>query len=543
MTMTEASEQRHPAGELGRGGVRGGFDGIYRSPLGSVQVPKVTLGQHVLFSTPTPDSQPALVDAQSGEQMTYGELRAAALAGARGLVAHGVRPGDAVALVGHNQPSFVVALHAALLAGAAVAPLNPAHTVAELAKQMGQISPSVVICSEASADPSCTAARAAGVRGCLVLGSHPHLPSFNELPPPEGFVALPELDPETAVALLPFSSGTSGLPKPVMLTHRNLVANLEQTRKGWKLRPGEVLVAALPFFHAYGFTIVLHCGLLVGSTVVTMPRFDANAYLGLLARYRCTRAHIVPAIARKIASVSDGESFDLSSLKYVVCGGAPLEASTLAQAELRLGCKIRQGYGLTEASPGTHQVFDDDFAHAPPGCVGRLSPSTEARVVVPDTEIDVPPGSSGELLIRGPQVMQGYLSQPEASAKAKAGEWLRTGDLARIDEDGFLFIEDRLKDVIKCNGFQVSPSELEAIFHTHPEVMDVAVVGVPHEARGEAPRAFVRTSRPNMEAELVEFIASRVARYKTVSSVVHVDEIPRSAAGKVLRRDLRSMKL
>jgi acyl-CoA synthetase (AMP-forming)/AMP-acid ligase II len=515
---------------------------IYRSPLADIEIPDVTLGQHTVFSATTPDGQVALVDARTGTSMTYGDLRTAVVARARGLLARGVVPGDVIAIVGHNQPDFVVALHAALLAGAAVAPLNPTHTVAELTTQLVQTTARTLICAEAVADHASRAADAAGVADRLVLGRHSSLVSFDQVVAENSFGRLPSVDPRTAVALLAYSSGTSGFPKPVMLTHRNLVANLEQTSKAWKIGAEETIVAALPFFHAYGFTIVLHCGLLAGATIVAMPSFDTKEYVRLLARHRCKRAYIVPGMARQIARLPDSESVDLRALRYVLCGGSPLELSTQERAERRLGCRIRQGYGLTEASPGAYQVFEDGFETAPPNCVGYLSPSTEARIVTPDSESDVEWGAVGELLIRGPQVTPGYLHLPQATATIKTGEWLKTGDLVRLDANGYLYIEDRLKDLIKSSGYQVSPSELEAVLRTHPDVIDVAVIGVPHESRGEAPKAFVCASRCDMEAELLEYVASRVARYKQLGSVVHVKEIPRSTAGKVLRAELRNGK-
>ena len=340
--------------------------------------------------------------------------------------------------------------------------------------------------------------------------------------------------------MLPFSSGTTGAPKGVMLTHRNLVANLAQTRAGWKITRDDVLAAVLPFFHAYGFTIILNSGLLAGATVVTLPRFELDSYLRALAQHRVTRVYFAPPMVLALATAPDLGDHDLSALRYALCGAAPLDTGLSERAQKRLGCLIRQGYGMTEASPGTHQVFDEEFAATPPGCVGRLSAGTEARLVVPGTDEDVRPGEPGELLVRGPQVMAGYLNDPAATATTITGGWLHTGDLARVDGSGLFWIVDRLKEVIKYKGYQVAPAELEAVLLTHPLVADAAVIGVPHPEGGEAPKAFVVTAQPLEASELMDFVADRVAPYKKVRSVEFVDQIPRSPSGKVLRRVLKS---
>ena len=305
-------------------------------------------------------------------------------------------------------------------------------------------------------------------------------------------------------------------------------------------RPDDVQAAVLPFFHIYGFTIILDSGLLGGAKVVTLPRFELDEYLRTLAEHRITRAYFAPPMVLALANAPQVEDYDLSSLRFALCGAAPLDVAVTQRAERRLGCLIRQGYGMTEASPGTHQVFDDDFAVTPPGSVGRLSPNTQARVVRPGTDDDVADGETGELLIRGPQVMAGYLDAPEATAATIADGWLHTGDLVRVDDDGVFWIVDRLKELIKYKGYQVAPAELEAVLLTHPAVLDAAVVGVPHTEGGEAPKAFAVTAEPVTAEELMAFVAGRVAPYKKVREVEFVEQIPRSPTGKILRRLLKT---
>ncbi|MEU0466186.1 AMP-binding protein [Amycolatopsis sp. NPDC006131] len=507
---------------------------IHRSPLPDVEIPDVTLTEFVIGGAARFGDATALVDGRTGESLTYAELRSAVTAGAAGLAAHGVGPGDVVALMSHNQPSFVVALHAAIAAGAAVTPINPALTPGEIAKQLRLAGARLLIAAEPVVD------KALEVAGeVFVLGEHPRARSFTSLftdgPAPEL-----DLDPATSVAVLPFSSGTTGIPKGVRLTHRNLVANLAQTRAGWRIGPDDVQAAVLPFFHIYGFTIILNSGLLGGAKVVTLPRFELDEYLRTLAAHRVTRAYFAPPMVLALATAPHVEDHDLSSLRFALCGAAPLDVEVTERAERRLGCLIRQGYGMTEASPGTHQVFDDDFAETPPGSVGRLSPNTEARIVAPGTDSDVAPGETGELLIRGPQVMDGYLDDPAATAATITGGWLHTGDLVRVDDDGVFWVVDRLKELIKYKGYQVAPAELEAVLLTHPAVLDAAVVGVPHTEGGEAPKAFVVTGDTVGADELMAFVAERVAPYKKVREVEFVERIPKSPTGKILRRLLRT---
>jgi acyl-CoA synthetase (AMP-forming)/AMP-acid ligase II len=515
---------------------------IYRSPLPDVEIPDVTLTQYVIGRAAGFGDRVALADAQTGERVTYAELAAGTGAGAAGLAGLGVRPGDVVGLMSHNQPQFAVALHAAIAAGAAVTPLNPVLTPPELTKQLALAGATVLITSEQVADKALEVAAATKVEHVVVLGEHPGCRSFAELVAGGGAAPEFDVDPRTAVAMLPFSSGTTGIPKGVMLTHRNVVANLEQHRPGWRLGTDDVLAAVLPFFHIYGFTIILNSGLLAGSTVVTMPRFDLRGYLAALAEHRVTRAFFAPPMVLALANATETDEYDLSSLRYAFCGAAPLDVEIAERAEARLGCRIRQGYGMTEASPGTHQVYDDDFPNLPAGSIGRLAPNTEARLVAPGTDDDVEPGTPGELLIRGPQVMAGYLGNPEATAITVTDGWLHTGDLVRVDEDGVFWVVDRIKELIKYKGYQVAPAELEALLLTHPDVADAAVIGVPHPEGGEAPKAFVVARGALAGDDLLAWVAERVAPYKKIRGVEFVDAIPKSPSGKILRRLLSPSK-
>jgi len=517
---------------------------ILRSHAPDVAIPDVALTGHVLGGAARYGDRVALVDAVTGERIRYDELRAGVHAGARGLNRIGVGVGDVVALVSHNQPRFAVALHAAIAAGATVTPVNPVLTSDEIVKQLTAAHARVLITSEAAAEKAAAAAGEAGIRHVFVLGEHRGLRRFADLRASGGPDAdtdaapPPDIDPRTTVAVLPFSSGTTGLSKGVLLTHRNLVANLQQHAALASVTRDDVLAAVPPFFHIYGFTMILNTGLLAGATVVTIPRFDLQQYLRVVQDHRVTRAYLAPPMVLALANAADVEEYDLSTLRLALCGAAPLDVDVTLRAERRLGCLIRQGYGMTEASPGTHVTPDDEYATTPPGSIGRLLPNTEARLVDPGTGTDVPEGSAGELWVRGPQVMSGYLDGPEATALAITDGWLHTGDLVRVSDDVY-WVVDRLKEVIKYKGYQVAPAELEAVLMTHPQVTDAAVIGVPHLQGGEAPRGFVVSQGAIDPDALMAFVAERVAPYKKVRSIEFVDSIPRSATGKILRRQLR----
>src|SRR6185437_15939151 len=341
---------------------------------------------------------------------------------------------------------------------------------------------------------------------------------------------------ESDVAVLAYSSGTTGLPKGVLLTHRNLVAGLCQHEAVYHVDAHDVFLAALPFFHIYGLSIILGYGLRHGATIITMPRFEADRYLALIGERRVTRLHLAPPLAAVVAAADP--RFDLSSVRHAMSGAAPLNAATVVALEARLKCSVGQGYGMTEASPGITWVRDAGAGTAA-GSVGHLLPATQARVVDPVTLHDVT--GSGELWIRGPQVMLGYLENSAATEDAIVEDgWLRTGDAVRIDDSGTVWVVDRFKEIIKYKGYQIAPAELEAVLREHPLVVDAAVIGVPDTVAGEIPKAFVvRKAIDLTDAALMAWCAERVAPYKRPRVVEFVESIPRSTSGKVLRRILR----
>jgi len=497
---------------------------VFRSPFDEVQVPDVSLSEYVLGGAAQHGDKPALIDGADGAVTTYAELSQRVREVAAGLVAEGVGPGDPVGLLAPNSPAWAVAYHAVVALGAIVTPINPVLTHDEIATQLRSAGATAVIAAEPL--------RAAVADSGLAQFALESLPSGGEDP------GAPAVDPAEDLVALPFSSGTTGLSKGVMLTHRNLVANMEQIRSVHRIAVDDVLVGVLPFFHIYGQVVVLNLGLSQGATVVTLPRFEMGAFLDVLERHRVTRAHIAPPIVLGLAKTPGLESRELA-LKVVISGAAPLDAETADRASERLGAPIRQGYGMTEASPVTHIAADEGLEDQDPGSIGPLVSSTEGRLVDPDSGEDT--DDTGELWVRGPQVMRGYLGDEEATAATLTADgWLKTGDIARVGEGDIFWIVDRVKELIKYKGYQVPPAELEALLIGHPAVADAAVIPFLDDAGGEAPKACVVAAGDGLDAdELMAWVAERVAPYKRIRAVEVVDEIPRSASGKIMRRLLR----
>jgi acyl-CoA synthetase (AMP-forming)/AMP-acid ligase II len=336
---------------------------------------------------------------------------------------------------------------------------------------------------------------------------------------------------------LPYSSGTTGLPKGVMLTHRNMVANIVQTDGLEEINAEEVLIAILPFYHIYGMEVIMNISLWHGATVVTLPRFDLEQFLQTLQDYKVTRAHLVPPIVLALAKHPIVDKYQLS-LQRITSGAAPLSAELAEECATRLNCIVKQGYGLTETSPVTHINPDTNWKY---GAAGVGIRNTETRIVAVETAKDLPVGERGEVWIRGPQVMKGYLNNNGATEITIDSEgWLHTGDIGYYDHEGFLYVVDRLKELIKYKGYQVPPAELEALLLTHPAVADAAVIPKPDEEAGEIPKAFVvlKAGHDAAAEDIMEFVAERVSPQKRIRALEFVDSVPKSASGKILRRVL-----
>ncbi|MFF7748578.1 4-coumarate--CoA ligase family protein [Streptomyces sp. NPDC007971] len=519
---------------------------MFRSAYADVPPVELPIHEAVLGRAADFGDRPALVDGTDGTTLTYEQVDRFHRRVAAALADAGVHKGDVLALHSPNTIAFPTAFYAATRAGACVTTVHPLATPEEFAKQLADSAARWII----TASPLLQSARraaeiAGGVREIFVCDSAPGHRSLIDMlasAAPEPRIGF---DPAEDIAALPYSSGTTGVPKGVMLTHRQIATNLAQLEPPVPTGPGDRILAVLPFFHIYGLTALMNAPLRKGATVVVLPRFDLETFLAAIENHRITGLYVAPPIVLALAKHPAVARYDLSSLKYVISAAAPLDAALAAACSERLGLPpIGQAYGMTELSPGTHVVPLDALHEAPAGTVGRLVAGTEMRIVsLDDPGKDLGTGEDGEILIRGPQVMKGYLGRPDATAAMIDPEgWLHTGDVGHVDADGWLFVVDRVKELIKYKGFQVAPAELEALLLTHPDITDAAVIGAFNEDGNEVPHAFV-VRRPTAdgpsENEIMLYVAERVAPYKRIRRITFIDTVPRATSGKILRRQLR----
>jgi acyl-CoA synthetase (AMP-forming)/AMP-acid ligase II len=511
---------------------------IVSSPYPDVEIPDVPLHQFVLAGAARMADAPALIDGPSGRTLTFGQLAGGVQLVAAGLAARGFGKGDVLAIHSPNLPEYALAFYGTAAAGGAATTINPLYTVDELAFQLKDAGARFLVTVPPFLDRAREAAARTAVEEVFVFGEAEGATPFASLLTAGGQPPAVEIDPADDLVALPYSSGTTGLPKGVMLTHRNLVANLRQIQETLAVGTGERLVAVLPFYHIYGLVVLMAAALRDGSTLVTMPRFDLEQFLRILQEHHVTRAYLVPPIVLALAKHPMVDQYDLSALQVVVSGAAPLDAGLQGAAASRVDCMVAQGWGLTETSPVLTTSVGAPLGPRP-GAVGVLLPNTQLRVVDPATGADLGRGETGELLARGPQVMKGYLNAPQATADMLGADgWLHTGDLGRVDDDGYVYVVDRVKELIKYKGMQVAPAELEAVLLGHPAIADAAVVRSPDEEAGEVPKAFVVARTPLQAEEVMAYVAERVAPHKRIRRVEFIEEIPKALSGKILRRVL-----
>jgi acyl-CoA synthetase (AMP-forming)/AMP-acid ligase II len=511
---------------------------IFRSPEQDVEIPDIPLTPFVLRRGAGAPDKVVLIDGPTGRTLTFGQLTN----GVRGIAARlaqgGFGRGDVVGIFAHNSPEWAVAYHAVAILGGVSTTINSLYTGDEVAYQLKDSGASLLLSAPAFLDRARDGAEKAGVPL-----DHVGSDDGSELwsgewweggSPPE-----PRIDPQRDLVVLPYSSGTTGFPKGVMLTHRNIVANICQIGPLHHVSEDDRVLAVLPFFHIYGQVVILHNALHRGATIVTMPKFELDAFLHTLQEHRITKVYAVPPIVLALAKHPMVDDYDLSDLRMIMSGAAPLDAGVASRCEQRLGVQVIQGYGLTETSPVTHMTPDEDPSKNKPGSIGPPVPNTEVRVVDWGTGESYGPNQDGEIWVRGPQVMTGYLNNPEATSRTIDEEgWLHTGDIGHADGDGYFTIVDRLKELIKYRGYQVPPAELEAVLLSHESIGDAAVIPKADEENGEVPKAFVvRTGEVDADA-VMAYVAERVAPHKKVREVEFVDAIPKSASGKILRRVL-----
>ena len=477
--------------------------------------------------------------------MTFAELEIESNRLAHGLRVLGLEPGDRLGLFMPNCPEFEISFYAASKLGAVACPLNSAYRERELVYQLNDAGAGILL-THAKLWPLVAAARSqlTSVRMIVLIGdemadSAPDVVRYRDVvsgqsvDPPPG-----EVDPDRLVAL-PYSSGTTGLPKGVMLTHRNLVCNHEQYGRAMRLGPDDSYIVYMPLSHIYGVAL-MGAAIRSGAKQILLERFELETVVRLIQEHGVTWFFAVPPILLALANAPNLERSQFRTVKYGFSAAAPLAPDLARRVESRLGFRIIQGYGLTEASPATHNnPLEPDRINIESG--GLLLDGTEHRIVDPETGgHELPPGEVGEILVRGPQVMQGYWNAPEETARALRDGWLHTGDLGRVDEEGYLYLVARKKEMIKYKSFSVAPAELEAVLLEHPDVVDCAVIGIPDPDSGEVPKAFVvpRAGQVVDFEALARFVSERVAGYKQIRHFEPIDSIPRSPSGKILRRML-----
>lgn len=512
---------------------------VIRSEFPDVEVLDVPIHDAVLGRAAEYGDRAALVDGVTGKEITYNQLDAMSRRMAAAFAELGVRHGDTIALYSPNTILYPVVFYGATRAGATVTTVNALYNASELAKQLRDSGARFLVTVSVFLPVATEAVAGTAVEEVFVCDQADGYRSVMELLATNAPEPVVEIDPVNDVAVLPYSSGTTGAAKGVMLTHRNIGTNIVQAEVMINVAAGERIIAILPFFHIYGLTVLMNLPLRLGATVVVLPKFDLQQFLTVLAEQKITRAFVAPPVVLALAKHPAVDAVDLSALKYVTCAAAPLDGALAEACAKRLGLHaVLQAYGMTELSPGTHAVPQDDI-DPPAGAVGKLFPSTEMRLVDAegnDTE-------TGEIWIRGPQVMKGYLGRPaETEATIDRDGWLHTGDIGRVDERGYLYVVDRLKELIKYHGYQVPPAELEAVLLTDDRIADAAVIGVSDADGHEVPKAFV-VPMPSItltEDDVIAYVAERVAPYKKVRRVEFIEAVPKAASGKILRRELRA---
>ncbi|WP_433164127.1 AMP-binding protein [Kribbella sp. CA-247076] len=511
---------------------------IITSEFPPVEVLDVPIHDAVLGRAQEYGDRPALVDGVTGQELSYAQLDGMSRRVAAGFAELGIRHGDTIALYSPNTILYPVVFYGATRAGATVTTVNALYTADELHKQLVDSKAKLLVTISLFLPAATAAIEGTDVTEIFVCDSAEGYRTVMELVASTGPEPEVTIDPAEDVAVLPYSSGTTGAAKGVMLTHRNIATNIAQAEVMIRLDEDERIIAILPFFHIYGLTVLMNLPLRLGATVVVLPKFDLEQFLGTLERQRITRAFVAPPVVLALAKHPAVDGVDLSALKYVMSAAAPLDGELAEACAKRLGLHaVLQAYGMTELSPGTHSVPQDD-QDPPPGAVGKLFPSTELRLVGADGN----DADEGEIWIRGPQVMKGYLGRPaETDATVDADGWLHTGDIGRMDERGYLYVIDRVKELIKYHGYQVPPAELEAVLLTDDRIADAAVIGVQADGN-EVPKAFV-VPMPGVELttdDVIEYVAARVAPYKKIRQVEFIEAVPKAASGKILRRELRA---
>ncbi|TRY77011.1 hypothetical protein TCAL_06363 [Tigriopus californicus] len=534
-------------------------DKVVRSPYSDVELPECNLADFVWKNVHQWPDNIAMICGMTGRQYTYDMAYGMSRKFGSAMIRMGAKKGDVFAMVVPNIPEFPIAFLGAVGVGLTPTTMNPTYRPEEIARQLENSQARFIITIGLFLPNIRQACEIySGIEKIIVLGMEEKpadCASFIEmLIYDDGSLYDQDrsCDPHNDLAALPYSSGTTGPPKGVSLTHFNMVSNLvqllhPQVNNLRECNPTsksnqEITVAVLPFFHIYAMTAIMNLGLHLGAKIITLPKFEPEAYLKALVTYKPTFLHLVPPLVSFLSTNPAVKAQHLASLEAVIGGAAPFGPALIEK--LMEKCKpnvvnFREGFGMTESSPVSHVQPEENAVLG--GC-GHPIPNTLAKIVDLETGVALGPNEDGELLVAGPQVMKGYFKNKKATNKTIVDGWLRTGDIAKFDETGQFMIVDRLKELIKVKGLQVAPSELEDLIRRHEGVNDVAVVGVPDERSGELPRAYVvRKNRNVLEQDIIDFVAERVAPHKKLGAgVMFVETLPKNQTGKILRRELKA---
>jgi long-chain acyl-CoA synthetase len=524
-----------------------------------INVPNQPLYQILQLATVCYRERPAF--AFMGGQLNFGEFKSRVDRLATALANLGIAKGDRVGIMLPNCPQYPISFFAIVRLGAIVVNINPIYTPREIEMVAKDSALRLIICMDLLAPLIQGVQSKTSIERMITTNLLEYSASPDKAPPaPEGTLSFSglisevteivhpdvKIDPSEDIAVLQYTGGTTGVPKGAMLTHRNLYANTIQSYlwgKQLTQRGEEKYLLVIPYFHIYGQTVGMLLGAWVGGMQIPIPKFDPNMLIEAIKQYHPTFFPGAPTLYISMLNHPEIKTCGLEYIKRFNSGSAPLPIEVIHQFEQISGAMLYEGYGLTEASPTTHST--PTLATRKIGSIGLAISSTECKIVDLETGLqEVPVGEAGELCIRGPQVMKGYWNRPDETAIALRDGWLYTGDVARMDEDGFFYIVQRKKDMIIVSGFNVYPNEVEDVLFTHPAVLEAAVIGVPDDYRGEAVKAFI-VLKPDAAADkeaLLEFCRSNLAKYKVPTQIEILSALPKSAVGKVLRRELREME-